>query len=235
MDISNFIYNVEFEGVVPEDSDVSCINAEMPDDRDMRITTLPINNQEIKKRLLGLMNVPRMSSFAIGAIINYAVSQMPEEHAYVNIGVWAGYSLFCGMLGNEGKQCIGIDNFSEFITNNPRKKFYKKFTEIRSDNHIFFEIDYREFFKWYQGQIGVYFYDGSHCEADQYNGLACAEKFFSDDCIVIVDDYNGLPVQLGTEKFINESLYHYETIFKQFTNHGYHPTYWNGFFLMRKK
>lgn len=37
-----------------------------------------------------LCRVPRMSTIAIGALINWAVARMPEDRAFVNVGVWNG-------------------------------------------------------------------------------------------------------------------------------------------------
>lgn len=47
-----------------------------------------------------------MSTFAIGAIINRAVRQMPSNTGYVNVGRWHGFTLLAGMLGNAKKRCI---------------------------------------------------------------------------------------------------------------------------------
>lgn len=236
MDLAQYIDNITFL-IDPKDVYVPCVvDPCCQNDIDMNITTLPIEN-DISKELLfdATVNVPRMGSFAIGAILNYAVKLMPPDQAYVNIGVWAGYSLFCGMIGNDQKKCIGVDNFSEFTTVGPKEFFYNYYNRIKNDNHLFYELDYKEYLnKIHKGVIGVYFYDGSHYEEDQFDGLRLAERFFADDCIIIIDDYNGLPVQNGTNQFLKMSAYNYRFISEQFTCNGCHPTYWNGFAVLQR-
>ena len=64
---------------------------------EMWMTRLPEEQEEMQIRLADVCNVPRMSTFAIGAIINRAVAQMSVGHAYLNIGVWNGFTLLAGM------------------------------------------------------------------------------------------------------------------------------------------
>src|SRR2546421_7561046 len=47
-----------------------------------------------------ICGIPRMSTFAVGAMINHAVSRMPAGQAYLNVGVYAGFSLLAGMVEN---------------------------------------------------------------------------------------------------------------------------------------
>jgi len=233
MNIKEYIQNISFS-ISDDQMRFETFESINLNDNDIKVTTVPLRNEEVKSLVMKIaQNVPRMSTFAIGAIINHATSLMPAECAYVNIGTWAGYSLFCGMAGNDDKRCIGVDNFSEFTTWNPRDIFYAYFNG--TENHQFYEMDYQVYLKnIHKGEIGVYFYDGYHGEDDQFLGLACAEEFFSDKCIIIVDDYNGLCVQKGTERFIEQSSFRYETLFKKFTKSGNHPTYWAGIHVFQK-
>ena len=68
----------------------------------------PFTKQQLRK----LCAMPRMSTFAMGVLINRLVTQMAEDEAYVNVGVWHGFTYFAGVLSNGGKQCIAVDNYS---------------------------------------------------------------------------------------------------------------------------
>lgn len=84
-------------------------------------TSLPDDEQKLKKSLGKLCRIPRMSTFAISAIINRGVSQMSTNQVFVNIGVWYGFTFLSGMVNNSSKKCIGVDNFSQF--DKPKEAF----------------------------------------------------------------------------------------------------------------
>src|SRR5688572_4834609 len=81
---------------------------------DVLNTTLPEKQQEMKARLKEVCKVPRMSTFAVGAMINRGVSQLRPDECFVNVGVWNGFSYLAGLAHNPDVKCIGVDNFSEF-------------------------------------------------------------------------------------------------------------------------
>lgn len=87
----------------------------------------------MKGRLSPLCNVPKMSTFAIGAMINRGVSFMPDNTCFINVGVWNGFTFFCGVKDNPQKKCIGVDNFSQF--GEPKDQFLKRFEDYRKSNH----------------------------------------------------------------------------------------------------
>src|SRR5262249_44269876 len=108
---------------------------------EMWMTRLPEEQEEMQLRLGEVCKVPSASTFAIGAIINRAVAQMSTGHAYLNIGVWNGFTLLAGMAQNPDKKCIGVDNFSR--KDAPRSTFMKRFERARGANHVFHETDFR--------------------------------------------------------------------------------------------
>ncbi len=183
--------------------------------------------------LQSLSRIPRMSTLAVGALIQYVVSALPADEMYVNVGLWNGYSLFAGMIENPEKQCIGIDNFSQF--GDPKIAFLKEFAERKSPAHRFFEQDYREYFKAHTGNIGFYFYDGNHEYAHQKEGLERADPFIVSGGIVLVDDTNWEEPRKATQDFLLSTDGAYECIFDQSTAHNFHPTWWNGLMVLRKK
>src|SRR5207244_4980279 len=58
--------------------------------------------------------------------------------------LWNGFTFLAGMIGNPGKVCIGIDNFSEY--GGPRDAFNSRFDRYKSQKHHFYDMDYAEYF-----------------------------------------------------------------------------------------
>jgi hypothetical protein len=197
-------------------------------------TRLPENEDRTRRTLAPVCKVPRMSTFAVGAIINRIVSQLPDDQCFVNVGCWNGFTFLAGMAGNPDKRCIGIDNFSH--PNSPRAAFLERFNRFKGPKHEFHEIGFDEYFaKVHQGKIGFYIYDGGHTYQDQYEGLQRAERFFADDCVILVDDTNWPQVRQANLDFMSGSRDgQYELLFDRKTNRNGHPTFWNGVMVIRR-
>lgn len=198
-------------------------------------TNLPENNQETKNLFKNLANIQKMSTFANGAIINKIVKEMSIDECFLNVGLWCGFTFFSGIIGNENKKCIGIDNFSEFSTGDfPKSIFMSEFDKIKNNNE-FYEMDYKKYLtESHKQKIGFYIYDGEHDYYNQYQGLKYAEPFFSDNCIILVDDTNLEHVKEANLKFISDSKYDYKMIANIDTKHNMHPTFWNGIMIFQR-
>jgi hypothetical protein len=187
---------------------------------------------DFHRALRPVCDMPRMESFAIGAIVNRGVAALSPDEAYVNVGVWNGFSLLSGVYRNPDKRCIGIDNFSQLGT--PRTAFMTRFEERKGPAHEFFEMDYEEYFSVrHDIPIGLYFYDGDHAYEHQLRGLQIAEPFFAEDCVVLVDDTNWSEPYEATFDFIAQSERDYEVLLDVRTAGGRHPTWWNGLVVLR--
>ena len=196
-------------------------------------TQLPVDEDNMKQRLREFCFMPKMSTFSIAAMINRAVHQMSPDHVFINVGVWHGFTLLAGMADNLDKACIGVDNFSSY--GSPREDFREKFDYHRSAKHQFYEMDYVDYFSNVHKQpIGVYIYDGDHSYANQLRGLQIAEPYFSDNCIILIDDANYDATRRGTRDFIAGSSNQYEVIFDETTYGNSHPTFWNGFLILQR-
>ncbi len=192
-------------------------------------TRLPV---PLHPALRSLLCIPRMSTLAMGTLLRECVAQMPAGSAYVNIGVWHGFSILAGMAGNADRRCIGVDNFSEF--GGPRDAFLARFKCRASPHHSFYEMDYRDYFSSvHRGPIGCYFYDGSHTYEDQLEGLQAAEPFFVAGTLVLIDDTNWEAPRNAMEEFLRTSLRRYERILDIRTARNNHPTWWNGLIVLR--
>jgi hypothetical protein len=187
-----------------------------------------------QRALRPLLEIPRMSTLAIASVINRAVAEMPEGQAFVNVGVWHGFSLLAAMAGNPRARCVGIDNFSEW--GGPRDAFRDRFDRMRSDRHEFFEMDYKDYFaRVHHGPIGVYLYDGEHSYENQVHGLEAAEPFFAEGCVVLVDDTNWEEPRQATLDFVAQRPGQYEVLADFRTHDTRHPTFWNGLLVVRKR
>ena len=200
---------------------------------EMWMTRLPEEQDEMQLRLADVCAVPRMSTFAIGAIINRAVRQMSVGHAYLNIGVWNGFTLLAGMAENGDKTCIGVDDFSH--KNSPRHVFLKRFDRLRGEGHEFYEADFREYFaNTHKQPLGLYLFDGPHTYEDQLDGLTLAEPYFARGCVVLVDDTNWPQVREANLDFIKQSPFEYRMLLDVQTPRTGHPTFWNGVMLFER-
>lgn len=238
MDFANYVQQVSFRFLSPDARNrvVLKLNRTL---RPLNIglelmnTRLPERRKEMQAKLYEILKLPRMSTFAIGAIINKGVSEMSPDSSFVNVGVWHGFTLLAGLAGNSEKTCIGVDNFSEF--GGPRDGFLEEFNKRKSSNHHFYDMDYRKYFSGrHSGKIGVYLYDGEHSYENQLEGLRIAEPFFSEDCRVLVDDTNWEEPRRATLDFIAGSRYKYQILLDQSTGQNRHPTLWNGLFVFRR-
>ncbi len=240
MTLKNFLEGIKFKFLHPNDPAFPPGAHPLSGFRDKKgnlieftNTIFPCLDPVLKSRLFSLTQVPRMSTLAIGGLINYAVSLLAEDEAYVNVGVWNGFSLLCGLVGNYDKLCIGIDNFSEF--GGPKEEFMQRFERLHSPRHKFFECDYREYFsKIHQGKIGLYFYDGEHSYQNQLEGLLVAEPFFSQNCTILVDDTNWEEPRKATYDFLDRSQNNYEILLDVKTCTTPHPTWWNGLIVLQR-
>jgi hypothetical protein len=196
-------------------------------------TKIQSHEREMKRNLQKICNIPRMSTFAIGAIINRAVYEMQDGQAFVNVGVWHGFTLLSGIANNAEKRCIGVDNFSEY--GSPRKAFLKRFNDYRSVAHSFYEMDYLDYFQGvHKEEIGFYIYDGNHTYENQLSGLKAAEPFLCEKGMILIDDANYSGVRQVTKQFISESSNEYRILFDRATYSNYHPTFWNGIIIIQK-
>ena len=200
---------------------------------DVANTRLPHDDQGMKRRLSEVCTIPRMSTFAIGSIINHGVSGMRRDQAFVNVGLWNGFTFLCGLVGNPSKTCIGVDNFSQF--GGPKEDFHRRFQEVGSNGHRYFDMDYVEYFeRLHTEMIGFYIYDGEHSYDNQLRGLRIAEPYFGEDCIVLVDDTNWPEPRQATLDFVDQSDHGYEVLLDRATCGNGHPTWWNGIMVLRR-
>ncbi len=200
---------------------------------DVLNTKFADSGSEAMVRLREVSRIPKMSTIAIGAIIDKLVGRMPLDEVYVNIGVWNGFTFLAGLVNNPSKTCIGVDNFCKF--GGPRDQFQARFQKYRSPNHHFFEMDYAEYLATvHHERIGVYMYDGDHTYENQLKGLELAEPFFAEDCVILVDDTNKQTARQATMDFVSSRGGRYQVAVDQKTARNCHPTFWDGIMIVQR-
>ena len=96
-------------------------------------------------------------------------------------------------------------------------------------------MDYLEYFaKVHKGKIGFYIYDGGHLYQDQLKGLQVAEPYFTDNCLVLVDDTNWDDPRQATLDFMKNSPNEYKLLLDVKTFRNGHITYHNGVMIFQR-
>lgn len=197
------------------------------------VANTQIWDRDTKLFTLEFLRTPRLSTVAIAYIINRLVQYMPKDQAYLNIGVWCGFSLFAGMIGNEDKQCIGVDNFSD--PRSTKSIFERQYNVFKNEHSQFYEMDYLEYFRTvHKEPIGVYFYDGDHSYEHQYTGLEVADSFLTTGSYVLVDDTNTEAPYDATMSFVEKHGGQYTVVLDAKTANNGHPTFWDGLLILKK-
>jgi hypothetical protein len=245
MDLADYISGLTFDLAQPDTARVESLRfplqrggrpdaelLELPNAPvDVYNARLPQDGVRMARSLRPICGIPRMSTFAVAAIINHAVTRMPAGQAYLNVGVYAGFSFLAGMIDNPRQVCVGVDNFAIAAG---RPGLLRRFEEARGPAHRFYEMDYLDYFADIQrDQLGVYLYDGDHAYEHQLQGLEQAEPFFADGCVVIVDDTNWEAPRQATIDFVAASAREYDVLLDVATRDHNHPTFWNGLMVLR--
>jgi hypothetical protein len=187
----------------------------------------------------------KMSTINIGMLINIICSQLEEDEAYVNIGVWNGYSFFSGLLNND-VHAIANDSFKVYTggTGWTGKKdrlgrefgdteniFTTEFKRLATDKQKYYIEDCWDFLAKYEERklpkVGFYFYDGHHSYEFQIKALEAMEPYLAEKCIIMIDDSNIESVQQANNEFFGKRK-EFECICSIDTPCNGWPTWWNG-------
>lgn len=182
-----------------------------------------------------LRDVPRMSTDYIGAFINDRVSELKADQCYLNVGVWHGYSLLAGMIGNDEKRCIGVDNFSEF--GGPSLEFMERFQSWRGERHSFFRGDcetyFREVHKRTREPIGLFYYDADHGAAATFKALKAAHEYMAPGGLMMVDDTNWDAPRQAMDLYRTWAAGDAQLVLDIQTEANITPWFWNGLMVVR--
>ncbi len=123
---------------------------------------------------------------------------------YLEIGLFHGAS-FCSAIYQNELRAVGIDNWTEYdgqrsLFDENLASFMSAETDVEILETDFRKVNYREL-----GPFNVLFYDGSHAEIDQYDGVFLPNEAMDDSYILIVDDWNWDPVRRGTHNALKDA------------------------------
>jgi predicted O-methyltransferase YrrM len=167
-------------------------------------------------------------------LLNLAVANLEADEVYVEIGCYRGLSLVAAADGNADARIYACDNFSQFAAS--AEMLRKTIATYAQPSQIeFFDMDFRAFLQlapWQPRRIGVYFYDGGHSFADQYEALKWAIPSLADDALVIVDDTNKRNVRAANRLFISRAP-GFSRLLDLRTGRNHSPTWWNGLQVYR--
>lgn len=192
-------------------------------------------------------NEYRRSTAHIGTLINLSVSLLDDYECYLNIGVWKGYTLFAGAIGNPNNLCVGVDQFDPeyLLSMEPRhdvhvvkNSLYQVLRKLNLTNIEIFEMNCQDFLSQYVNhvpkKIGVFFYDADHGTEATLKALDMAKPHFSSSCLVILDDYNNPTVRTALEIWLSDNPC-FQVLLELHTLGDGHPTWWNGIVLLTRK
>jgi hypothetical protein len=147
------------------------------------------------KDLGGVLDIEGMSGLRYRRLVNEIVASLPHP-SYLEIGSWVGSTACAAMYGNRAEVTC-IDDWSEF---GGRGEFLRNIDSAKNPNISFqhIEADFRQVDYGRLGSFNIYFYDGPHAEADQYDAVRLTQAALAATHILIVDDWNWLDVRVGT-------------------------------------
>jgi hypothetical protein len=128
---------------------------------------------------------------------------------YVEVGTYMGSTLIAAAYGNESLTAIGIDNFSErFATPEPdtdiRHTLHGTVSRLAPHARVI-EADFKGLDPHtVPAEIDCFLYDGAHDYTSQHAGVVHFANRFADECILLIDDWNGEDVRNGTYQGLAE-------------------------------
>jgi len=176
-----------------------------------------------------------MTTPTILGIINAAVSCMEGDEIYLEIGCFQGASVIGALVGND-KRAVAVDNFCEFTETNSNEKLIENLRAYGMEERVaFYPQDFRQFFKHNKVpmKVGVYYYDGAHDYASEYEGLLAGLPYLVDGGLILVDDINWGDPTHALRDFINSYRNEVIDVFTVRNTIGPgHPQSWNGFSVL---
>lgn len=173
-----------------------------------------IANAQLEKSQLNLeiLALQGMSSNKIRHFLNNICS-IPDGK-YLEIGIWKGATFISALYQNQLSTAIAIDNWTEF--SGTKKEFEQNIIKfLPTTSYQLFESDCFKFdIKNISKKINIYFYDAAHTRKDQRLAFTHYNEIFEDTFIAIVDNYNWIQVQEGTQTAFKEL--NYTILFEQF-------------------
>lgn len=173
---------------------------------------------------VGSKQIEGMSCPETMRTLNYAISLLPKDESYLEVGVHQGLSFIAAVLNNlkgrSSESLVGVDNFSEFGSQDSKLcgnltafGLQEKVTFVQDDCWDYMKEALSSSFRHIP--IGVYFYDGAHDYKSHVKAFEFVEPLLADQALVLVDDvgsreqyekYDPLPPWFGEPHQAQEFL-----------------------------
>ena len=135
--------------------------------------------------------------------LNGLIQEVPNPR-YLEIGLYHGAS-FCPAIYRNQVKAVGIDNWTEF--HGTPDTFHRNLAAFKPDGAdiTILESDFRKVDYSVLGPFNILFYDGSHTEQDQYDGVTYPCAAMDDRFILIIDDWNWPHVRSSTYNALRDA------------------------------
>lgn len=190
----------------------------------------------------------RLSTAQIGVLIALAALELENDEAYLNIGVWDGFSLLAASIGAPDAITIGVDNFSEMHEQkqpllNPeltrdygdtRGNFYRALKHCASSKTTFHETDWRIYMRdahFPSGGVGLAYYDGDHTKEAHDEFFKKIPTYLSSECLIFIDDIRIDFVRESVESFLSAHP-DFQLLLEIGGKRRRDPAWWGGFMVL---
>jgi hypothetical protein len=197
-------------------------------------TRLPGENRPMRRRLREARRTCPAGNFAVGAIINRAVSRLAPGEAFLALGVSDGFPLLAAISGNPDKPCIGVDlSAGREIRSSERPPFLRRFESLRTADHQLHRLSVRDYFaQLHELPIGCCLIGASAAD-DPLERLSTAEPHLAENCVVLVENVNATSHRSAALAFIGSSANQYRILLDQRTPHHGELTLGNGLLVFQ--
>ncbi len=169
-------------------------------------------------------------------LLNLAFRFLDEGEAYFEVGTYLGKSLLSAMIDNAPRPVFACDNFSQFSDNTYEALRANLAKYHFADRVTFFNCDFLEVYSKSRLTlpVGLYFYDGAHDDASQYEAIKRVEPFLANEALVLVDDWrlandSGSYAKDATMRAVAESSATWELLYELPARfNGDRAMWWNG-------
>lgn len=194
----------------------------------------PHSEQPIDRRFAPIVehveNLARENNLAL---LNLAASCLGPGEACVEVGVFQGASLVAAMLGNEGRQFVGIDSFGFRDATLAKVELNLEHFGVSRPELIVGDV-----FELVPGgalgdtRAGVWYYDALHTFEAQLEGLRIAEPWLAPGALLIVDDTDWEQVDRAMDAYVAEQPRATRVLTIDGKDRGY-PQWWEGMQILR--
>lgn len=133
------------------------------------------------------LTIPGWCTVELMQYLNTAVSEMPSDQYYLEIGSFCGRSLVASLHNNKAKAIV-IDPQDLVVGNSTSEILWNKtVNEFGLIDRIKLYKCRSEDFTGELPPIGVFFLDGNHDSGHTYEALKKFSKFLADEAIVLIE------------------------------------------------